>query len=99
MIDFDSINSAIMGAFAQPVSIEGGITLSAIVDLRSGGRDMGQGMLIDRVEPSITVQTADIADLVLNNGMVVTIGAADYRIMAVLPDDNGITQINLRPVL
>lgn len=97
MIDFSTLNSAVLGVFAQPITIDDTL-VQAVVDLRSGGRDIGGGMLVDRIEPSLTLATSTLATLEAKQGSVVIIDDKEYRVLAVLADDNGLTTLTLRPV-
>jgi len=92
-----SANSAIMTAFGESITLNGN-AIEAVVDLTPGGHDIGGGMLVDKIDPSVTVMTADFSAITAQRGNAALIRGVDYEISSILPDDNGMTTITLRPV-
>ena len=96
-MDMDEINQPLMDVFGESITLDGN-TIDAIVDLTPGLRDIGGGMIIDKTDPAITVSTAVLDPLLIVDGDVAVIRGSNYRVLNILPDDNGMTTITLRPV-
>jgi len=97
---FDQINSAndaILTAFRESILLNDNI-IEAVVDLTPGGYGVGAGLLVDKVDPSITVRTSDFAAITVKQGDQAIILSIVYVVLSILPDDNGLTTITLRPI-
>ena len=97
MMDIDEINEPLINIFGESITLDGN-TVDAIVDLTPGLRDIGGGMLIDKTDPSITMLTAVLTPLLIVDGDMAVVRSSNYRVLNILPDDNGMTTITLRPV-
>ena len=97
MMDMDEINQPLMDVFGESITLDGNV-IDAIVDLTPGLRDIGGGMIIDKTDPSITVKTSVLDPLLTVDGDVAVIRGSNYRVLNILPDDNGMTTLTLRPV-
>ena len=95
MFPVDMLNDSVMFAMSEPVTLDSGAVVDAIVDLIPGTTTVGN-ITIERHEPEMTVFTRDIESSGMAKNQTVTIRGRDYRIAALNPDDDGLTVVTLR---
>lgn len=95
-MNLNNINNALMRVFQEQITLDGS-TVYAIVNLLTANQSFSTGMIIDKLDMSVTMKTADFNLLTVAKGDAATIRGVSYRVLAIMPDDNGLTVITMRP--
>lgn len=90
-------NRVTVGRFSVEMTRADGTTFRGVPDTGHKGYDpdgMGLGLRLSGADPQFTCQSADVADLV--QGEAVMLGETRYYVRDVQPDGEGVTKVTLR---
>lgn len=93
-MDFAGVNTAVMDTFANAAFVIGAESIPVIF-AAPGKQITGYEMEFASSSPFCVMDSAAVAANQIDNGTIGTIGAADYEVINVAPDGEGLSIITL----